>query len=168
MRRHPAFVHRTTFAPRTAAHPVSATIRIGGELDVESGTEFDLVVELCLACGPTGIRIDLTDLQLLDCAGLRHLERAAVTAARHGVAFALCGSRQPLVDRLLRLTGSPLLPPPGAAGAGGRSGLRRTLRGCWARALHGCWARARQLPVLGVAGGTVLGSLLVAALVQAE
>ncbi|MFD5558839.1 STAS domain-containing protein [Streptomyces sp. NPDC127068] len=152
----PAFVHRTTFVPRPAADPVWATIRIGGELDVESGPEFDLVVELCLACGPAGIRIDLTDLQLLDCAGLRHLERAAASAARHQVAFSLCGSRQPLVDRLFRLTGSPLLPPP--AGTGGGPGSSRTL--------YGYWERVLKVPVLTAAGGTVIGSLLVAALEQ--
>ncbi|MFE9662505.1 STAS domain-containing protein [Streptomyces sp. NPDC005955] len=157
----PAFVHRTTFAPRPASDPVWATLRIGGELDVESGPEFDLVVELVLACGPAGIRIDLTDLQLLDCAGLRHLEGAAVTAARRKVAFSLCGSRQPLVDRLLRLTGSPLLPPPpGTRGIDGGPGLTGTL--------YGYWERVLKRPVLTLAGGTVLGSLLVAALVQAD
>ncbi|MYY13963.1 STAS domain-containing protein [Streptomyces sp. SID4919] len=167
MIRRPVFAHRTTFAPGRTADAQWATIRLSGELDLESGAEFDTVVELNLACRPAGIRVDLTALRFMDCAGLRHLENAAEAAARAGVPFSLCGTRQPLIDRLMRLTGSPLLPTSGGADSDIRgdpdpagSGLSEVLQGYWERVL--------RMSMLTVAGGTILSSLLLAALVQAD
>ncbi|MEU0686998.1 STAS domain-containing protein [Streptomyces uncialis] len=167
MIRRPVFAHRTTFVPERAAGAQWATIRLSGELDLESGAEFDTVVELGLACRPAGIRVDLTDLRFMDCAGMRHLENAAEAAARAGLPFSLCGTRQPLVDRLLRLTGSPLLPASGGAGSGVRGGPDPVRTGL-SEALHGYWERVLRMSMLTVAGGTILSSLLMAALVQAD
>ncbi|MFJ4771150.1 STAS domain-containing protein [Streptomyces uncialis] len=167
MIRRPVFAHRTAFVPGRAAGGQWATIRLSGELDLESGAEFDTVVELNLACRPAGIRVDLTALRFMDCAGMRHLENAAEAAARAGVPFSLCGTRQPLIDRLLRLTGSPLLPASGGAGSGIRGGPDPAGTGL-GEVLHGYWERVLRVSMLTVAGGTILSSLLVAALVQAD
>ncbi|OKH94512.1 STAS domain-containing protein [Streptomyces uncialis] len=153
-----AFAHRTTFAPDPATGSDWATIRLQGELDLESGTEFSSTVGLCLACGPAGIRVDLTSLQLMDCTGLRHLEEAAARAREAGVAFSLIGAPPPLVRRVLLLTGSPTLPqPPRTSRTREHPAPDRAVP---SRTRHGYWTRILRLCMLTAAGGTIIGSLL--------
>lgn len=165
--RRPVFAHRTTFAPGRTADAQWATIRLSGELDLESGAEFDTVVELNLACRPAGIRVDLTALRFMDCAGLRHLESAAEAAAR--AACALLPLRYPTAPHrpahaadglpsAVRHRRRRLRHPRGPAPAGARL----------SEVLHGYWERVLRMSMLTVAGGTILSSLLVAALVQAD
>ncbi|MEU5159448.1 STAS domain-containing protein [Streptomyces sp. NPDC020875] len=152
------FGHRTLFTGPAGDGTAWAEVRLWGEVDLEAGAEVDALLDLCLACRPAGIRIDVTAVGLLDCAGLRHLERAAETAARAGVSLVLGGTPQPLVARLLALTGTRLgRPDPGP----------RTTAPVAAR--HpGAGRRERllRLSMLTIAGSTVLGSLLFATLAQ--
>ncbi|MGV9312145.1 hypothetical protein ACWDR0_08105 [Streptomyces sp. NPDC003691] len=88
-------------------------------------------------------------------AGLRHLEEAARTAARAGVGFVLGGRPQPLVARVLTLTGTELGPRPR------RSVPAGTRRGAGQR-LPSVQERLLRLSMLAVAGSTVLASVLLA------
>ncbi|MEU3602297.1 STAS domain-containing protein [Streptomyces sp. NPDC006798] len=150
------FGHRTVFTGPAGDGTAWAEVRLWGEVDLETGAELDALLDLCLACRPAGIRIDVTAVGLLDCAGLRHLERVAETAARAGVSLVLGGTPQPLVARLLALTGTRLARPDAAQEA--------TVPG--RHPGEGRRERLLRFSMLTIAGSTVLGSLLFATLAQ--
>ncbi|MGW5680222.1 STAS domain-containing protein [Streptomyces sp. NPDC003860] len=168
MNRPGAFAHRTRFTPGSTSGSEVAAVRLWGELDLSTGGELDAVTEMCLALRPEGIRVDLTNLRFMDCAGLRHLEDAAARAAEAGIAYTLCGTPRPLVARLLIYTGTAVLfrsaPPSDVAGpsvAGPEPAWAPTRRAVR------CWERVVRLSMLTVASGTVATTLFLAAFMEA-
>ncbi|MFF8955371.1 STAS domain-containing protein [Streptomyces sp. NPDC014894] len=103
----PILSHRTEFRACPGGGE-RAVIRLVGELDLDSGALVADVVELCLSCRPVGVRVDVSGLTLMDCAGLGRLHGAARAVAAAGADFALVGDPQPLVRRVLDLTGTSL------------------------------------------------------------
>ncbi|MEU9605723.1 STAS domain-containing protein [Streptomyces sp. NPDC048057] len=168
MNRSGAFAHRTRFTPGSTPGAEVAAVRLWGELDLSTGGELDAVTEMCLALRPEGIRVDLTGLRFMDCAGLRHLEDAAARAAEAGIAYTLCGTPRPLVIRLLTYTGTAVLfasaptPDVAAPSTAGREPARAPGR----RAVR-CWERVVRLSMLTAASGTVATSLFLSAFMEA-
>jgi anti-anti-sigma factor len=136
---HPFLSHSTRFL-RDPQGREWAVIGLRGELDLDSGALVSEVVELCLGCRPAGIRVDVSGLTLMDCAGLGQLHHAAQNAGRAGVSFVLTGTPQPVVGRVMRLTGTALGPlgetPAGPGPARPPSPGPGPVRAGWARLLR--------------------------------
>ncbi|MEU5161170.1 STAS domain-containing protein [Streptomyces sp. NPDC020875] len=103
--------HRTLFTSGPGPGTETARIYLGGELDLTTGPDLITAVTMNLTLQPRSLRIDLTGLDFMDSAGLRHLEHAAELAARAGTELVLCGIPRPLVRRLLAHTRTPLRTP---------------------------------------------------------
>ncbi|MEO3973503.1 STAS domain-containing protein [Streptomyces sp. CAU 1734] len=141
----PFLSHRTVFVTEPGGGE-RVVITLSGELDMVSGAMVTEVVEMCLRSRPTGVRVDISDLTLMDCGGLGQLHRAARAARLAGAGFTLTGSPQPMVGRVLQLTGTPL----GALPAPREDTPSRPA------AAPGRWARLLRLSVLTASATTIL------------
>ncbi|MGW1978997.1 STAS domain-containing protein [Streptomyces sp. NPDC001889] len=155
------FAHRTVFTGDPGARDDRAVVHLSGEVGYDIGDELAAALALCVACRPADIRIDLTEVTLLDSAGLTFLENARNRAARVGVPVTLTGRPPAIVLRLLELTGTPLDAPGAVVPGVPVEETRRPAAGEEVRAAPG--GKGRGLMLI-LAGATVLASFVLDAL----
>jgi anti-anti-sigma factor len=83
-------------------------VRLRGELDIVSGDGLRAALEGLLDAGPMPLVVDLSGLSFADCGGMSVLLELRTRLAAHGCAVTVTGP-QPIVSRLLRLTGMDTL-----------------------------------------------------------
>jgi anti-anti-sigma factor len=83
-----------------------ATLRLAGEIDLDTAPRLRRAMGACLRQRPSAIHLDIADVAFCDCAGLNALLWARAQADDAPAAFDLRGPAQPSVARLLDLTGT--------------------------------------------------------------
>ena len=83
--------------------PTQAIVQVAGELDCATAGQLTSALDAQLALGHRFMRLDLSSLTFLDCAGLRALVRAHNKFLHAGGTFVLTGVGH-RVARLLRIT----------------------------------------------------------------
>jgi anti-anti-sigma factor len=79
------------------------TLILSGELDLSSTDDLETMIGQVTEPGTKLLRIDLSRLNFMDCAGLHVLVGAAALCARNDCEFEVVGG--PTVQRLLELSG---------------------------------------------------------------
>ena len=85
--------------------PTTTVFRLAGELDIAAA--HDVRRSAAAIAAGVDVRLDLSEVVFMDCAGLRALERCSEEVALRGGTFALASASVP-VRRILAMTGSDL------------------------------------------------------------
>ena len=85
--------------------PTTTVFRLAGELDIAAA--HDVRRTAATIGAGCDVRLDLSEVVFMDCAGLSALERCSEEVALRGGTFALSSASAP-VRRVLAMTGSPL------------------------------------------------------------
>ncbi|MFI5982493.1 STAS domain-containing protein [Streptomyces sp. NPDC051555] len=98
-------------SPRRATCTVASVgsdglVSLAGELDLEAVPAIRDAVRDCLQGRPALLRMDIGAVSFCDCSGIGALVWAKGEAARAGIGFHLSGSPQPIVARVLAVTGA--------------------------------------------------------------
>lgn len=95
------FAYRTYFETDPDDRLRAAVMRLSGTVDLDTGRDLAAALHLCTTLRPTAILVDITEVVLMDCAGLRVLLTARDEASREGIPLTLTGTPQPAVGMLL-------------------------------------------------------------------
>ena len=85
-------------------------VRADGDLDLAALERFGAAVDDALASRPTGLVLDLREVEFCDTVGLRMLLSTAAKARRQGCSIALAGTRPRVAEFLTRVCADRSLP----------------------------------------------------------
>jgi anti-anti-sigma factor len=90
-----------------AALEIDYRLRLFGELTQSTVAEFEKATRAALQAGPRELIVDVTDVELIDDAGLTALLKAHLRCRRHGVPLTFVPEEHEAVKQVVALTGSP-------------------------------------------------------------
>ncbi|GLX17605.1 MULTISPECIES: STAS domain-containing protein [Streptomyces] len=94
-------------------------VAVSGEIDILSAPQLRVTLDEALSDGARVVEVDFSGVEFCDCYGLGVLLDARRRATEQAIALRLVRVTSPLVQRLLRRTGTAaaLLGPPGEGGS---------------------------------------------------